>query len=180
MASIFRAIIAWFQHTATRRWLRASARQEVAPAMFQHTATRRWLQTLTRPHQPAGAVSTHSRPKAAAFCRSSTATKEGVSTHSRPKAAAGRRYKMAKYTIVSTHSRPKAAAYKTWDFVSYCPVSTHSRPKAAALAGLACVIPTQFQHTAARRRLHRRLNASRRVSCFNTQPPEGGCRARRW
>ena len=131
MASIFRAIIAWFQHTATRRWLRASARQEVAPAMFQHTATRRWLQTLTRPHQPAGAVSTHSRPKA----------------------AAGRRYKMAKYTIVSTHSRPKAAAYKTWDFVSYCPVSTHSRPKAAALAGLACVIPTQFQHTAARRRL---------------------------
>ena len=158
MASIFRAIIAWFQHTATRRWLRASARQEVAPAMFQHTATRRWLQTLTRPHQPAGAVSTHSRPKAAAFCRSSTATKEGVSTHSRPKAAAGRRYKMAKYTIVSTHSRPKAAA----------------------LAGLACVIPTQFQHTAARRRLHRRLNASRRVSCFNTQPPEGGCRARRW
>ena len=37
-------------------------------------------------------------------------------------------------------------------------------------------IHIQFQHTAARRRLPRRLQMRRRLHCcFNTQPPEGGC-----
>ena len=32
-----------------------------------------------------------------------------------------------------------------------------------------------FQHTAARRRLHNNAKFSGLNSCFNTQPPEGGC-----
>ena len=35
-----------------------------------------------------------------------------------------------------------------------------------------------FQHTAARRRLQRSIqHSTRRNKCFNTQPPEGGCRS---
>ena len=33
-----------------------------------------------------------------------------------------------------------------------------------------------FQHTAARRRLPRWKTISNISSCFNTQPPEGGCK----
>ena len=98
-----------------------------------------------------------------------------VSTHSRPKAAAGvarRRkplklcfntqcgicVKMREFTVVSTHSRPKAAAY-TFEFsFSYTFVSTHSRPKAAAFVPLRSLYPSL---------------------CFNTQPPEGGCKHNR-
>ena len=121
-----------------------------------------------------------------------------VSTHSRPKAAAWGIVKILPKSLVSTHSRPKAAA---WGIVKILPkslVSTHSRPKAAAehnstLRGIFIM----FQHTAARRRLHNPLavlshfkwfqhTAARRrllflvnrlnfIHCFNTQPPEGGC-----
>ena len=57
-------------------------------------------------------------------------------------------------------------------------VSTHSRPKAAA----SLESPTQngramFQHTAARRRLRRNAGCAACSQGFNTQPPEGGCRA---
>ena len=61
---------------------------------------------------------------------------------------------------VSTHSRPKAAAqelYKVYSCSSF--VSTHSRPKAAAAACL-CRIAMG--------------------DCFNTQPPEGGCKLANW
>ena len=34
---------------------------------------------------------------------------------------------------------------------------------------------SQFQHTAARRRLHQRSIRGLSLACFNTQPPEGGC-----
>ena len=56
-------------------------------------------------------VSTHSRPKAAAFDKIGFDTSVIlVSTHSRPKAAALRSGKSQRSDIVSTHSRPKAAA----------------------------------------------------------------------
>ena len=102
-----------------------------------------------------------------------------VSTHSRPKAAAWRalshqrnlrcfntqppeggciftRVGVAGNHAVSTHSRPKAAAHllvyiKSTDKA----VSTHSRPKAAA------VCPCRSNHS---------------CTSFNTQPPEGGCK----
>ena len=57
--------------------------------------------------------------------------------------------------MVSTHSRPKAAATQSALPYPGFPVSTHSRPKAAA------------RRPGCRRQSRR--------SCFNTQPPEGGC-----
>ena len=102
--------------------------------------------------------------------------KRGVSTHSRPKAAgtnefyleiyekfqhtAARRrlasslFKIMDTTRVSTHSRPKAAGCrKSSRDLLHSMVSTHSRPKAAGFSG-------HLSQTF--------------MSCFNTQPPEGG------
>ena len=56
------------------------------------------------------AVSTHSRPKAAAFFCVLEISTSPVSTHSRPKAAAKKGFSLAQLSQVSTHSRPKAAA----------------------------------------------------------------------
>ena len=55
-------------------------------------------------------------------------------------------------------------------------VSTHSRPKAAGAVLILPSLSTWFQHTAARRRLHLAQFHLDRYPCFNTQPPEGGCR----
>ena len=55
-------------------------------------------------------------------------------------------------------------------------VSTHSRPKAAATKQSETRVLRLFQHTAARRRLPRKLPRHANRYCgFNTQPPEGGC-----
>ena len=125
-----------------------------------------------------GNVSTHSRPKAAAFVKT-LKTGNGLQfqhTAARRRllgffanfrrtlrfqhTAARRRLLMGKLFaikqgFVSTHSRPKAAAdhnTKVKNFIS--PVSTHSRPKAAALASVCGkALNEWFQHTAARRRL---------------------------
>ena len=54
-------------------------------------------------------------------------------------------------------------------------VSTHSRPKAAGFALHQSPLRMDwFQHTAARRRLGVETTIRLGLSCFNTQPPEGG------
>ena len=104
----------------------------------------------------------------------------GVSTHSRPKAAAPPSQRPIHPPNVSTHSRPKAAAIhrdnKNWQRI----VSTHSRPKAAAPDISAVANYRKFQHTAARRRLRLLSTFKEFTSCFNTQPPEGGCKPPRF
>ena len=56
-------------------------------------------------------------------------------------------------------------------------VSTHSRVEAAALCLPQYIVSqTAFQHTAARRRLRCWTKFLINFNCFNTQPPEGGCR----
>ena len=143
-------------------------------------------------------VSTHSRPKAAGPLRAAPLHPSPVSTHSRPKAAgrpllrwlsetnlfqhtAARRRLAFKcrhrrtVPSVSTHSRPKAAGKDLKEFKAFVKVSTHSRPKAAGSASrkqaLSCAL---FQHTAARRRLEKRVFRRVKTAGFNTQPPEGG------
>ena len=146
--------------------------------MFQHTAARRRLLFKQSERVARWAVSTHSRPKAAAQLVGKILNGSVVSTHSRPKAAATVIVNVAIDNLVSTHSRPKAAAghhksscrvgksFNTQppeggcamyinDDVQYMRVSTHSRPKAAATIAI----------------ITRRFTLS-----FNTQPPEGGCR----
>ena len=81
-------------------------------------------------------------------------------------------------TVVSTHSRAEAAAYSNpLPFVMRAIVSTHSRTKAAAHSfHLQYRSRRQFQHTAARRRLHIiTITINSRIISFNTQPHEGGC-----
>ena len=56
-----------FQHTAARRRLRLQHLLSDALLRFQHTAARRRLQYLHGVKVTEIAVSTHSRPKAAAF-----------------------------------------------------------------------------------------------------------------
>ena len=123
--------------------------------LFQHTAARRRLHPDLLNTIAFTPVSTHSRPKAAAYSQIYRQRPLHVSTHSRPKAAAPADLAAAKAWIVSTHSRPKAAARPTLGLQSAYQVSTHSRPKAAAIRDYTHGISyqTKFQHTAARRRL---------------------------
>ena len=59
-----------------------------------------------------------------------------------------------KIACVSTHSRAEAAAHGD-DLICYAmPVSTHSRAEAAANIDYLTYRINEFQHTAARRRLH--------------------------
>ena len=61
---------------------------QITRIQFQHTAARRRLPALQDKITNYFQVSTHSRPKAAAFFDEFINFDTGVSTHSRPKAAA--------------------------------------------------------------------------------------------
>ena len=121
-----------FQHTAARRRLVMRVRASRRLSWFQHTAARRRLEFAGSGENFAGAVSTHSRPKAAGFnllhdyqeqqCFNTQPPEGGwfwTKTASRrafwfQHTAARRRLDRAaqKSSIragVSTHSRPKAA-----------------------------------------------------------------------
>ena len=76
-----------FQHTAARRRLGRRDLDNMHASMFQHTAARRRLVGFNAGGSVFKPVSTHSRPKAAGFCRPSVRAVVNVSTHSRPKAA---------------------------------------------------------------------------------------------
>ena len=142
--------------------------------MFQHTAARRRLIPLSLNFEDDVAVSTHSRPKAAAAVQEMAFYVTLVSTHSRPKAADIANYADKFKTKVSTHSRPKAAGLSSLVGTDLIDVSTHSRPKAAGHDNKAYRFQPSFQHTAARRRLGSSGRAWTQCRCFNTQPPEGG------
>ncbi|EGV37190.1 hypothetical protein l11_12930 [Neisseria weaveri LMG 5135] len=107
-------------------------------------------------------VSTHSRPKAAvSLFPSFIYLYLFVSTHSRPKAAVHPHAIRHLFGTVSTHSRPKAAVFQVRSRPVLMQVSTHSRPKAAVAASAQFFNPeTEFQHTAARRRLFKGLAKS--------------------
>ena len=162
-----------FQHTAARRRLLFRQSQYAPEVRFQHTAARRRLE-LSRMLGGRAGVSTHSRPKAAAYFESvkaqntcfNTQPPEGgclvtsfngvpcaVSTHSRPKAAVFPCRAKCDRRPVSTHSRPKAAVLRQCSCYYLDKVSTHSRPKAAEITANTLNANRLFQHTAARRRL---------------------------
>ena len=189
-----------FQHTAARRRLARMNSARKSGRLFQHTAARRRLASvpagawLVKPFQHTAArrrlgggmgvaaififVSTHSRPKAAGVSSSSpTAAASGFNTQP-PEGGWAGATQSRRHRLVSTHSRPKAAG------IAIC-------------GGSSCL--SEFQHTAARRRLlfasgfllvrlpvstHSRPKAAAvcqrffigEATCFNTQPPEGGCR----
>ena len=122
--------------------------------LFQHTAARRRLPKECQIELPNQYVSTHSRPKAAAFVFSSFVPVLVVSTHSRPKAAAVDAWATGACHLCFNTQPPEGGCTTISEGMKQAVVSTHSRPKAAA------------------RRYHQ---AIKRFGCFNTQPPEGGC-----
>ena len=98
-----------FQHTATRRRLLVFLRAWIHALPFQHTAARRRL------HHQYGLIGTVNSfntqpPEGGCKTKSVIGARLAVSTHSRPKAAARSQLYTNSRDIVSTHSRPKAAA----------------------------------------------------------------------
>ena len=122
---------------------------------FQHTAARRRLHKSPLPPLHRHAVSTHSRPKAAA--------------NSLPQVAG--------LSLVSTHSRPKAAADIKKLLIDKDKGFQHTAARRRLQTKMTtCAMYWMFQHTAARRRLRLLLGRWSHVRrSFNTQPPEGGC-----
>ena len=122
---------------------------------FQHTAARRRLGLAWQGVALKGIVSTHSRPKAAGCTNwRSWATISCFNTQPPEGGWACPLLTIFRSGMVSTHSRPKAAGFCRFLFGGCTTaVSTHSRPKAAGC--------TNWRSWAT-------------ISCFNTQPPEGG------
>ncbi len=133
-------------------WL-SSGLRTTPPLAFQLTAARRRLGTKPAPKMMTAKFQLTAARRRLGLPHFARARRLGVSTHSRPKAAGIQKNKRALPYLVSTHSRPKAAGR----------------------AFLHAHIATAFQLTAARRRLAVRLiRLSKRLTSFNSQPPEGG------
>ena len=145
--------IIMFQHTAARRRLHTAIPTKWKPICFNTQPPEGGCMTMLM-RQGVSAVSTHSRPKAAALIQKRTAHKRWFQ-HT----AARRRLRSwlgnAGRGVVFQHTAARRRLLR-WigqrikDFF----VSTHSRPKAAAKPSAR---KQQAKHG------------------FNTQPPEGGC-----
>ena len=121
-----------FQLTAARRRLPVEVSIFTTVFTFQLTAARRRLPlALAKVIEQEGF---NSQPPEGGCARENLGRvgNAAVSTHSRPKAAALTEGKAHVYGHVSTHSRPKAAAGELKITLDDFNVSTHSRPKAAA------------------------------------------------
>ena len=144
---------------------------------FQLTAARRRLLATEEYPYITDKVSTHSRPKAAA---GSTCTSRHIASFQLTAARRRLRYfsrPPGAERMVSTHSRPKAAATRYKDGKKtdeFQLTAARRRLPPNAYPHKTCHV---FQLTAARRRLRLRRVLAKGVSfCFNSQPPEGGCK----
>ena len=139
-----------FPHTAIRRWLpyhmaklhnrfrcfntqppeggcAGSFTRNIKSVLFQHTATRRRLLHAMCQDVANQAVSTHSRPKAAAIVHFADGKLTNVSTHSRTEAAASPLIFNLRRLRVSTHSRTEAAA-KNSHYIPIDNISFNTQP----------------------------------------------------
>ena len=105
-------------------------------SLFQHTAARRRLAAHTGATTVADSVSTHSRPKAAGLVTDVMENLIDVSTHSRPKAA-GKPDLSPQIKDFCFNTQPPEGGWDNLSKLKYA--------------------PSMFQHTAARRRLARRV-----------------------
>ena len=128
---------------------------KVRENLFQHTAARRRLPICCGKCLALTNVSTHSRPKAAAYFLVKNATLEKFQ-HT----AARRRLRLAidehfgKLKMFQHTAARRRLPHQPRCIGSVRKVSTHSRPKAAAShLQTSLQSPHLFQHTAARRRL---------------------------
>ena len=164
-----------FQHTAARRRLLCKLDEAFITKLFQHTAARRRLFQTACKLQNVDSFNTQP-PEGGCFRCLAIGYCLPVSTHSRPKAAGRPRLskcseKWFQHTAARRRLRDAEIAIEERQ-----EVSTHSRPKAAAGESANGMSGYMFQHTAARRRLRIRHLSDSGRDCFNTQPPEGGCK----
>ena len=185
-----------FQHTAARRRLGEQGHCHAAQKRFQHTAARRRLAKLAVLFRFWPRVSTHSRPKAAGkvvrcigrngmfqhtaarrrldCCPRVAALHTGFNTQP-PEGGWPMSHKGDTLVLdVSTHSRPKAAGHCLGRLPSRRYGFNTQPPEGGWTKRPASFCVTEFQHTAARRRLAGLFFRDSTVFCFNTQPPEGG------
>ena len=144
---------------------------------FQHTAARRRLRNVNLQVIFYASFNTQP-PEGGCFGWSScTPIPTAVSTHSRPKAAAINHLILSRYIPVSTHSRPKAAALTLNMFIHRLHSFNTQPPEGGCtLTSGTLIVCALFQHTAARRRLlDSAFDFFQIFFSFNTQPPEGGC-----
>ena len=166
---------ATFQHTAARRRLRHGYFLLLVGGKFQHTAARRRLHRH-RLHRRLRMRFNTQPPEGGCQANPSRPCPTQRFNTQPPEGGCHRQHDFAhRIGAVSTHSRPKAAASYLICKREFIMVSTHSRPKAAAPKQICVCLLVMFQHTAARRRLHRFDPNTGDILCFNTQPPEGGC-----
>ena len=77
---------------------------------------------------------------------------------------------------VSTHSHPKVAATTIHALENPNEVSTHSHPKvAASRSALSIGLQTCFNTQPPEGGCKHLKTTTLQLQCFNTQPPEGGC-----
>ena len=188
----------WFQHTATRRWLRlypanggllyvsthshpkvaafVGGVHSAAYAEFQHTATRRWLLANKVVGSTLTMVSTHSHPKVAAQgIRSPYAQPDSFNTQPPEGGCLAHQAVIMWMACFNTQPPEGGCPYRpTTD--RFCS-SFNTQPPEGGCSP-ACGIEyqrEQFQHTATRRWLPAPAARQPALCCFNTQPPEGGC-----
>ena len=145
--------------------------------MFQHTAARRRLVAQVVVTWIIFVVSTHSRPKAAVCDFLCLFFWHIVSTHSRPKAA-GPANPTFSLGVLGFNTQPPEGGWKRKPSqnIKHSMFQHTAARRRLANHLLMFFFQRWFQHTAARRRLVMTRPKALRLSCFNTQPPEGGWR----
>ena len=144
--------------------------------MFQHTAARRRLPQHENLNKLIKSVSTHSRPKAAAYgsrlwayavnCFNTQPPEGGCLRFS----ALGIRRQLFQHTAARRRLRLRTVRYEVGTWFQHTAARRRLLNSMVSLYRL-----KRFQHTAARRRLHKSGCALLQRQGFNTQPPEGGC-----
>ena len=142
---------------------------------FQHTAARRRLPTGLIDRISTVDVSTHSRPKAAAWFRAALRSPLAFQhTAARRRLPRSRQSPFAK-PCFNTQPPEGGCGICRHHGAEIASFNTQPPEGGCGKRGTFLRYGRWFQHTAARRRLRHASRANRRAGCFNTQPPEGGC-----
>ena len=143
---------------------------------FQHTAARRRLLYRTLAARRGGCVSTHSRPKAAAAMGLTTILV--IASFNTQPPEGGCMLECASIaSVMCFNTQPPEGGCRQ---LVHCAMRLTQFQHTAARRRLryVCIglgFIQVFQHTAARRRLQTQASRRSPISRFNTQPPEGGC-----
>ena len=171
-----RSSLFWFQHTAARRRLLRKTGLAGAALQFQHTAARRRLHCHDLVQSHCFAVSTHSRPKAAAWATSiALATTRRFNTQ--PPEGGCRRQCGWFLNRGGFNTQPPEGGCAFIGRIIFRGMCFNTQPpEGGCLDSQAQQAMFEwFQHTAARRRLRYGAGSVCEGASFNTQPPEGGC-----